>query len=321
MDVTALLNEYFECKRCGIAGSWVRIARPAARLNSIVHRLQCAHCGDQIVAKEGRYTESTNEGAKELRAEYDTLRMLEAAFPREGRYGTLTPLGYLERAGRGVMVTRLFAGTDLSRFARALNDVGVAATFQAAGTWLRKLHDCDDHARPMQSLGVADKVSSVGTDCAAILRKDSRLRDMRKLLAQVGSEFEGLVVPAVRLHGDFKPENMLCDGARYLGLDIHWQFIGAAVYDLAPFLNHLWLTDGVMGATRRASRHELAETAFLSGYGYAGDTRVLRWAQLYFALHYMGEHRRWGRLGAAYVNRKLIRLAHRRAWEVQHAIR
>jgi aminoglycoside phosphotransferase (APT) family kinase protein len=119
---------------------------------------------------------------------------------------------------------------------------------------------------------------------------------------QQASRVDAIPVRAVRQHGDFKPDNMLCDGTRYVGLDIRWRSIGAAAYDLAPFLNHLWSDGRAVVGSRTRRVYDLAESAFLSGYGDVGDMRTLRWVQLYFALCYMGEYRQRGRLAASYAN-------------------
>lgn len=115
----------------------------------------------------------------------------------------------------------------------------------------------------------------------------------------------------VRIHGDFKPQNMLYDGTRCTGLDTHWMSVGAPLYDLAPFLNHLWLAGVGRRGSPAGSRYLLAEEAFLRGYGTAVSMRALRWVQLYFALCYLGGYRQRGRLGVAYASWRIWPLVKR----------
>ena len=100
---------------------------------------------------------------------------------------------------------------------------------------------------------------------------------------------------------DFKPENMLCDGSKYAGLNIHWRNVGAAAYDPAPFLNHLRSAGRVMGRVHTNHFCELAEAEFMVGYGGSVPVRALRWAYLYCALCYLGGYRARGRPAAIYA--------------------
>jgi hypothetical protein len=93
-----------------------------------------------------------------------------------------------------------------------------------------------------------------------------------------------------------------------VGLDVQWQVEGPAVYDLAPFLNHLWLARRSLGSLAER-QHLQAEAEFLAGYGYSDDLRILRWTQLYFALCQLGGYRKRGRLVASYARWKIWPLA------------
>jgi aminoglycoside phosphotransferase (APT) family kinase protein len=307
MGIAQILADQFTCKRCHAAGEWLRIARPALRQNSVVHRMQCARCGDQIVAKVSRGDEPVNgtgRGGENFRREYETLRVLQLSFPADKRYATLEPLGYVEFGGSAMVITRLFAGKDLLHYMRKLDTAGVAEACRAAGGWLRTLHENGDRDAERRKFDTADKLGYLTNRYSAVLRKSSKIWSAYRCLEQESSRIGTSVFRAVQLHGDFKPENMLCDGRRYVGLDVQWLTAGPAVYDLAPFLNHLWLGGRSFGSL--ASRHyRLAETGFLAGYGYSDDTRILRWAQLYFALCQLGGYRRRGHLTASYAHWKV----------------
>jgi hypothetical protein len=313
MDVAQTLADQFNCTRCHAAGGWLQTEPPALRQNSIVHRLQCANCGDQIVAKVNRANEplaGDEEAGAHLRHEYETLCALQLLFPADSHYGTLEPLGYLESGGDEMVITRLFPGKDLLHYMRKLDPAGVAEACRAAGGWLRALHENGDPGARGRGLDAGDKLDYLTDRYGAVLRENSKTWAAYQRLEQESSRISTSVFGPFKLHGDFKPENMLCDGRRYVGLDVQWRTAGPAVYDLAPFLNHLWLGGYGFGSLANR-RYQLAEAGFLAGYGYPDDMHILRWTQLYFALCQLGGYRKRGPLAAGYAHWKVWPLVRR----------
>jgi Ser/Thr protein kinase RdoA (MazF antagonist) len=281
------------------------------RQNSIIQQLHCKQCGDRIVAKVGGGKQWRDNDRVQLQKEYATLRILHSAFLHEEGLGTLQPLGYLEAAGRGILVTRWCMGTELVRYAHGSDASALEQAFRLAGAWLLKLHDAENKERPPRSLGIAEKIEDLLRTYGGVLRAQARAWQACELLAGSGQGLEALTVRSVRIHGDFKPQNMLYDDTRCVGLDIQWNAIGAAVYDLAPFLNHLWLAGAGKHGLHARMRYLQAEAAFLAGYGEAAPSRALRWAQLYFALCYLGGYRQRGTLAVVYANWKIWPLIRR----------
>lgn len=319
VDVAEVVNSGFACCDCHATRGWVRVGKPLMRKYSHIQHLQCAHCGVRIVAKLGRA--GVGDAARlRTRIEYETLCALQSRFPQDARFGTLEPLGFLEGAGSGIVITRFVPGDDLMHYLRTQDVDGVKVACHAAGAWLRKLHDRTAHGGRMLALGVADKLGYLRDTYIGALRSDQQAHVAYALLSNTAARVGNLTVHAARLHGDFKPENMLCDGVRYVGLDIHWGSTAAAVYDLAPFLDHLWLgARGIIGSRLRCS-HALAEAAFLSGYGDAGERCALRWAQLYFALAYLGGYCKRGMLAAGYLTWKVRPLVRELSAQLQSAL-
>jgi hypothetical protein len=312
-----VLNARFGCAQCHATARWTRTARPATRQNSSIHRLQCAQCSAQIVAKASRGQPHPSDSYAGISEEYETLRTLQPAFAGCARYGTLEPLGFLAVADYGVMITRLFPGEKLEHHARKLNAGGVCETFRSAGVWLRKLHGAGGDCGFRHGLEVEKRIAYLEATYGSACDTDRKLRAACELLARVGRDIDTLAADGVRIHGDFKPSNMLCNATRYVGLDIQRKTMSAAVYDLAPFVDHLWLANlGGIGARARR-RHELAETAFLAGFGGTGDMRALRWAQLYFALCYWGGYRQRGALGAGIARWKILPLIEKTAAQLR----
>lgn len=319
MDVTQVLNARFGCAGCHAQGSWISTTRPMRRQNSVIHRMRCTRCLEQIVAKASRGAGLYDDAKAQVSLEYLTLCALQTVFPQDAQYGTLVPLGYLESAGNGIVITRYFPGEDLARHLRSLDASGRQVACRSAGLWLRKLHESDDSSTQRRVLRAADKLEYLENTYGIALGADTATRKAWELLTQEAAHAEMSAVPSVRLHGDFKPENMLCDGTKYVGLDIHWRNVGAAVYDLAPFLNHLWLAHRATGRAHADRLCELAEAEFMAGYGGSVPVRSLRWAQLYFALCYLGGYRTRGRLTAIYAHLRVRPLVLRLARQLQEA--
>ena len=255
------------------------------------------------MAKVSRREDLRNDARAEARREYKTLCTLQRVFPQDERFGTLVPLGYLEFSGHGIMITRHFRGDDLAHHLRSLDEPGAQEACLGAGVWLRKLHESGAPDAKTRMLDVADKLDYLAVTYGAVLRRDRETVTAYRCLEQAGPRIDAREFRVVRQHGDFKPQNMLCDGTRYIGLDIHWQSIGAAVYDLAPFLNHLWLASRTLGGLLTNRHYRQRESMFLAGYGYGDDdAQALHWAQLYFALCHLGAYRQKGRLAAGYAS-------------------
>lgn len=304
-DVVPALNSHFPCSRCHAGGSWSMAVRPMTRQNSVIHQVRCTQCGERVVAKVGGGKLRRDDDRLKLQNEYATLCNLRSAFSDGEGLGILEPLGYMEMAGRGILVTHWFMGNDLVRYARGVETRALEQAFRLAGAWLLRLHNADNEDRPLRSLGVEEKVEGLSRTYGVVLRTQPRAWRACELLASVGRSLDALAVRPARIHGDFKPQNMLYDGACCVGLDIHWEVIGTAVYDLAPFLNHLWLAGvGKQGLSAKA-RYLQAETALLAGYGDSVPMRALRWAQLYFALCHLGGYRQRGAFAVVYANWKI----------------
>lgn len=308
-DIVQIVNERFACAQCHTAGHWLRAARAVIRENSSIHHLRCTQCGESIVAKVSDGAQSADSAREELHDEYATLTALYASFQQDEHCGTLVPLGYLESAGHAVMLTRWCAGRDLAQYMRAGCTPDVIG--RGAGVWLRRLHDCSERGMPRCTLDVAGKLAYLEATHGAALHGYRDARAACDLLARTGSGLAALQFPSVRQHGDFKPANMLSDGSRFVGLDIQWRLVGAPEFDIAPFLNQLWLAQHWSIGGRASRRHALAEAGFLAGYGYADDMRALRWAQLYFALCHVGNYRRRGYRGAIFTTLSVMPLVRR----------
>lgn len=291
----ATLNAQLPCPDCRAHGAWVHTARPAIRHNSVIERLSCRQCRSSIAAKS--VGAADGRAQQQLRTEYETLSMLYTHFPQNEEVATLEPLGFFKISDASIMLTRWVAGDQVDRCARVLKASTLARVFEQAGVWLRKLHDVDGGTLRDGTLGVDEKLADIEATYGRVLGRYGDSRKAYATLKATAVDIETRTSNHVYLHGDFKPENLLYDGRRCTGIDISWRIAAAPVYDLAPFLNHFWLS----GVRARKARYPVAERAFLHGYGYTGDRYALRWAQLYFSLCYLGRYRQHGIAAAMYA--------------------
>jgi len=317
-SITQLLNQHFACPKCRAARSWTPTARAMVRETSTIQGSACGHCGEEIVVKVPRPTVG-QEGVERLaHREYRALCELQRTFPQDTLFGTLEPLGYLEFGDHGILITRKFDGVDLIRYASGLAAECVPGLFRPAGSLLRKLHDSFPKGYQPRSLGVEDKVEYLIQTYGVELRGDTAIRHILDQFTAEAARIGALQLRATWGHGDFKPENVLCNGQKYLILDTQLQGHSAFVYDLASFLDHLLIAGQSIRSSNIRHQYQQAEDEFLTGYGSVSEQELdaLRWAQLYFMLHYWGKHRQRGLLSRVYANVKIRPLVQKLANQV-----
>lgn len=312
VDIAVQLNWRFRCPNCEAPASWRAAGRAAVRANSTLCRFRCKSCGEQVVVKLAPLDAKIRQ---DLEKEYQTLRKLQDIFPPDGHYGVLEACGYLQLDACAAMVTRLFRGKDLVRYARSAGPAELDRMFRSAGSLLRSLHDGCPDGYWMRPLDTEAKLAYLAETYERFLIRNSKTQgafaDLRASANAVGT-------PLLRTswaHGDFKPENVLYDGRRTVLLDTRLDVRGAVVYDVASFLNHARIAASSLGSGVFRNNYQRMETAFLSGYGQldAAETAASHWAQLYFMLCYFGAYSKRGSISRFYANWRLAPLAERLA--------
>lgn len=308
-----------ECPGCGAAGIWRRTGRTQVRSNSILQRFRCKRCGEQIVAKLADLAVAENE---EIRREYQALCRLQKLLAQEDGLGALTPLACLEVGGRAAMITRWFKGENAIRRARSVDSVGLARVYRSAGILLRKLHDANAEHDLAGPLDVESKITYVVQRYGACLEKSPVAARALDILRGKAPRIAAATLRWSRTHGDFKPENILCDAHTVVILDTTLGVRGAIVYDMASFLDHVLLAGCAFGNRRIRSNFALLEQAFLTGYGALepGSMAALRWAQLYFMLCYFGRYRSDGIFPAVYADRRIAPLLARLTMDLEQQV-
>lgn len=298
------------CPACHDNTEWIAVGRPLERANSKISKFACRRCGCLVVSKAPRTMDRAGWRYRLVQREFQTLTSLATTFGRDARYGVVEPLGWFD----GVMVTRWFDGKDMTHHVRSLGTRGALEACRHAGRWLRRLHDANPAGYVSQPFDAADKLDTLVERYAHWFHDDPMTAQAWQTLRRGVDSIAGAAIRSTWNHGDFKPENLLCDGRRYVGLDIHLQFTAPIVIDIASFVDHVWLARRQLVPRRGGHDFRAIETAFLRGYGDLGEggLAALHWSELYFALSYLGRDRRQGKLQAAYGKwrtRPLIRMA------------
>lgn len=311
LNMERLINQRFECPTCRVSGTWDAAARTMIRDESIIQNFRCRRCHEEVVAKAPR-SRGDSKTSKDLATrEYLVLRELLTTFPQDDCFGTLTPLACVESEDGAALITQKFDGVDLVQYASrgtAHREVGLC---RSAGILLRKLHDSCLRGYERQPLGVQAKLLFLAKTYADDLRRDASMRTLFDALERHGVSLSALRLTTTWSHGDFKPENVLFGGHKFVIMDTTLEGTGPAVYDVASFLNHLLISGKRNTVCKLCGGYQQAEQEFLDGYGGVGEEELtaLRWAQLYFMLHYWGRYRKRGALGVTYAKWKIKPIA------------
>lgn len=281
------IHSHFKCPSCDAAQRWQQTGRSQSRENSIISFFVCTQCNEQIVAKLPLITGTSLPDKAQALREYRTLSELALRFPQSEEYGTLIPLGYLDESG--LVITRRFNGHNLKWHGIARGKVS-ALLPHAAGRWLRKLHDACPRGYTDLAPDTERKIGYLEQTYASAMRRDRTVSAVYAHLVEQAAVVRATPLRASWSHGDYKPENVLYDGRKCVGIDTQLEHYSVFAYDLASFLNHLLMT-GPAGHHRQHIYAELKEQV-IAGYGEIGpsDHRAILWAQLYFMLCYLGRY-------------------------------
>ena len=281
------IDSRFRCPSCDAAQRWKQAGRSQSRDNSIINFFVCKQCNEQIVAKLPLIPgTSLPDKALALR-EYRTLTQLVLTFPQSEDYGTLVPLGHLDESG--LVITRRFNGRNLKWYGIARGKVSADLPY-AAGRWLRKLHDACPRGYTNLAFDTDHKIGYLEKTYASALRRERTASAVYAHLVEQAAVVGATPLRASWSHGDYKPENVLHDGRKCVGIDTQLEHYSVFAYDLASFLNHL-LMAGPASDHRQHIYAEVKEQV-IAGYGDIGpsDHRAILWAQLYFMLCYWGRY-------------------------------
>lgn len=222
--------------------------------------------------------------------EFEALRLLERRLEEVGdeRLRAIRPLAVLE--GSGALVMEAFAGRPLARLLlggtlqRRAGPRRPAALADAAGAWLRVLHDTPaGDAAPVRQ-GSPDELVACFTKFGEFLAAAVPSRDFRRTIDIARAAAADIsLLPVAMSHGDFAPRNILVDGqGRIAVIDLLARWQAPRYEDLAAFL--LAMRTSRVNATTSGLLFGRAidrlEPAFLAGY-FGSDPVPLREIRLF----------------------------------------
>lgn len=302
------INLHFACPTCAAARPWHQTARTRARENSVIGTFACIQCHEQIVAKVPLIPGTSQPDRVHAQGEYHVLNELLRRFPQDENYGTLVPLGHVDESG--IIITRKFAGRDLKRYVTTSHGEVPKQLLHAAGQWLRKLHDACPRGYANLTPDTDSKAGYLEQTYGCALRGNHEISAIYAQLIQQAATVQATTLRASWSHGDYKPENVLYDGRKCVGIDTRLEHYSVFAYDLASFLNHVMMA-GPNPAGRHGQRfYACAREQVIAGYGdiNAAEHRTILWAQLYFMLCYWGRYQTRKGLSPVYNHWRILPL-------------
>jgi hypothetical protein len=239
--------------------------------------------------------------------EYQSLRRLFCVLPKQARVAE--PICLIPE--HAVVVSEWIEGRSVKAWlqdSEASFD-GVCKVLAAAGRWLRQFHF-------VQSLGEAElelqkKLAQLDDLCeahAATPWRHALLKWMRQRLVATSRQFAGEFFRVSDLHGDFKPENLLVEGERLVGIDIGHIYRSCVWNDVAYFLVQLdWAIFSNFNLRFIVARRKLRR-CFLVAYqpeGIEKAANLLPWLEQEVLFRFAHKHLDHARFGL----RKLAALA------------
>src|SRR5690606_3679740 len=196
------------------------------------------------------------------------------------------PRPYGVDRARAVVVTEWVNGTAMTDLLRSPRCSTAAAKQLAssAGVWLRRFHAA--HCVAPMALDIEHKLEQLESLLESPVGSRSDFRHGLDALRRRAPEAGAQVLPCSWLHGDFKPDNLLCDDGVIVGIDVRARNANSGLYDIAYFINHLHLLACQPRSWRWAVASGAVQRAFMSSY-FADDDwprLPLLWLRLYLLL-------------------------------------
>jgi aminoglycoside phosphotransferase (APT) family kinase protein len=154
----------------------------------------------------------------------------------------------------------------------------------AAGTWLRRFHAL--RPLPRRRNDFVAKRPYIRDILAASRTGDALLRRVAEKLLATAPSAAAVEMPASWIHGDMKCDNLLVHDAGMIGLDLQMNHENTVAYDIAPFLNHLFLLRWSARGFRRARDLRDVAHGFLQSYSADAGAWVLpvAWLRAYLLI-------------------------------------
>lgn len=208
--------------------------------------------------------------------EIEAKALRELAESWRGPPGLRVPRFAATITNHRLLISEWIVGTSLKKLvtARFTQPPTVLFGCQRAGAWLAYLHSI--HPAGLRRIEVDALLSFARERVSTQLSRSSSARLALAAMETSAGVVERTRIAASRLHGDFKPENVIVSDSAVTAVDISFSGTNVVAFDLVQFLNHLEAYAGRKG--------RLFSLAFLSGYGRAPTALPLLWMRLFGVL-------------------------------------
>jgi hypothetical protein len=241
--------------------------------------------------------------AEEARAYFHALRSVHHSMSGDPLFASTEPYALFEDLG--VVVAEWVHGPTLSRLITGSPAMDARLAARKAGAWLARLHgSAEPSFRPLDT---SELLAQLDTALAAQQRPPSgpALGRAVDALHQTARSVSETPVVWTRVHGDFKPDNMLVSGGKLTGIDIDLRYPGPGLLDAAQFLNHLALLFRTPRGIRRRSGGDQIGASFCRGYEQDGGLPLgypqLAWVRLHNSVRLLLKHRDWSRRPVGWI--------------------
>jgi len=242
-------------------GNWTLESVVACRDNSRIHR---ARSQTRTAAIKECFKRATL--SPDCAAAVREYTALETLLERTSRAGVrpLAPLPWTLCREHGVYAMAWVGGDTCTNLLLRSSTKQAEALGESAGHWLRRFHETS--ALSPRRNDFEEKLKYVNQFAKAAGGVAPLLLRAADVLGHLAPDAAARTLPASWLHGDFKPDNLLIDQDGVTGLDVQLAFENTVVYDLAPFLNNLFLLRwSPRGFWQRRKLEAVART-FLGAY-------------------------------------------------------
>jgi aminoglycoside phosphotransferase (APT) family kinase protein len=254
----------------------------ARRINSRIYRVSCV---SRILAIKECVGSTHKSALSAAEREFKALTTLSAV-PRAVDDESIAPLPVVlcrEHAAYAMTWVPGRTATELV-LSRLTAHAKAAALGSASGAWLRRFHAL--RPLPERENDFESKLDFVRQIVGAAGDRDPLLRRASERLAESAKAASAVRLPASWVHGDMKSDNLLVDGERVTGLDAQLVDENTVAYDLAPFLNHLFLLRWTPRGLLHRRKLKLMADRFLATYSPEAKNWGLpiTWLRVYLLL-------------------------------------
>jgi hypothetical protein len=210
-------------------------------------------------------------------------------------FGSARPYALFEDLG--VVIAEWVNGPTLSRVITASAPMNARLAARKAGAWLARLHlSTEPFYRPLHVQEMLRQLDVAMTGHRPP-PSASIVGGALDALHQTAHSVTGAPVLWTRVHGDFKPDNMLLSDNKLIGIDIDLRWPGPGLLDAAQFLNHLALLFRTPRGVRQLASGGQISAAFRRGYEEDGGVQLghaqLAWVRLHNAVRLFLKHHSW----------------------------